>query len=247
MRAFSIHFFFAVFFFAACSKKPAQIAYLSPLDRSQEGFLDQATYQILSYATALDFTKGIDAKINFFPQTIDAHFAQDQFVSFNETYQQAIKTKQPMTVVSFADVMAAEIQQLSPKDLDLSSLDPGVRAPMEIKRVLFDNACMEARVQGLYRWLLGDAMQIKYVHGEQLPTEAIHKVGLNPNYYPPKAYYVADASAILGDLEAAMKRRKFRYEIVYETLSKPNELECKVAIFIHKRHLQVDSPYLVSL
>ncbi len=231
----------------ACSPKPAQIAYLAPLDRLQEGFLDATTYQLLSYGRALDLTQPIDPKTAYFPPAVGAAFDQEEFQSYNAELQNLRKARKPVSGVPFAEVMAAQANQLNPQEVNLAAIDEKIRAPMEIKRALFDNACTNARILALYRWLLGDATQMKLLHGATLPAEGLQKTTLDPRFFPPRSYYVAESAAILKDLDQAMAKKKFRYEIVSETFSKPDQLECKVAIHVHRNNLQVSMPFLVPL
>jgi hypothetical protein len=239
--------FGALLYFMACSPKPAQIAYLAPLDRLQEGFLDATTYQVLSFGRALDLTQPIDPKTTFFPVSVGASFDHEEFQSYNTEVQNLLKARKPVSGVPFAEVMAAEANQLNPQEVHLAAIDEKIRAPMEIKRALFDNACTNARILGLYRWLIGDAVQMKLLHGATLPPEGLQKTTLDPRFYPPRAYYVAESAAILKNLDQAMVKKKFRYEIVAETFSKPEQLECKVAIHIHRHNLQVSMPFLAPL
>lgn len=232
---------------AACSPKPAQIAYLAPLDRLQEGFLDATTYQVLGYGRALDLTQPIDPKTAFFPVSVGVAFDHEEFQSYNTEVQNLLKARKPVNGVPFAEVMAAEANQLSPQEVNLTAIDEKIRAPMEIKRALFDNACTNARILALYRWLIGDATQMKLLHGATLPPEGLQKTTLDPRFYPPRAHYVAESAAILKNLDQAMAKKKFRYEIVSETFSKPEQLECKVAIHIHRQNLQVSMPFLAPL
>jgi hypothetical protein len=239
--------FGALLYFMACSPKPAQIAYLAPLDRLQEGFLDATTYQVLSFGRALDLTQPIDPKTTFFPVSVGASFDHEEFQSYNTEVQNLLKARKAVSGVPFAEVMAAEANQLNPQEVNLAAIDEKIRAPMEIKRALFDNACTNARILGLYRWLIGDAVQMKLLHGATLPPEGLQKTTLDPRFYPPRAYYVAESAAILKNLDQAMVKKKFRYEIVAETFSKPEQLECKVAIHIHRHNLQVSMPFLAPL
>ena len=229
-----------------CTPKPAQIQYLAPLDRLQEGFLDSITYQVVTFGRALDLSKPLDAKAYFFPAAINESFDHEEFVKYTAAQQALIKTRKPTSGYLLADVLAAEANQLNPQEISLASVDEKIRAPMEIKKVLFDNACLNARIMGLYRWLIGDAMQMKLIHGATIPREGIRQTSLDPRYYPPRDYYVAESPEIMKDIDAAMEKRKFRYEIVHEVFSRPEQLECKVAIHIHKRNLQVNMPFLVS-
>lgn len=231
----------------ACSPKPQPIAYLSPLDRQQEGFLDASTYQIISYGMALDLTKPVDTKTTFFPPSVGESFDQEEFQKYNEELRPALRARKKVNGIPFTEVMAAEANQLNPQEINLAVIDEKIRAPMEIKRALFDNACTNARILGLYRWLLSDATHMKLVHGASLPQEGVAKAGLDSRFYPPRAYYVAESAAILKDLEHAMAKKKFRYEVVTEVFSKPQQLECKVALHIHRNRLQVDMPFLVPL
>jgi hypothetical protein len=237
----------SVLYFAACSPKPVQIAYLAPLDRMQEGFLDPTTYQLLSFGRALDLTQPIDPKTTYFPVSVGASFDQEEFRNYNAEIQNQLRTRKPVRGVPFAEVMAAEANQLNPQEVNLAAIDEKIRAPMEIKRALFDNACTNARILGLYRWLIGDAVQMKLLHGATLPTDGLQKTTLDPGLFPPRDYYVAASAAILENLDQAMAKKKFRYEIVMETFSKPEQLECKVAIHIHRPNLQVSMPFLAPL
>lgn len=231
----------------ACSPKPAQIAYLAPLDRLQEGFLDATTYQVLSFGRALDLSQPVEAKTAYFPASVSAAFDHEEFQSYNTEVQNLLKARKPVSGVPFAEVMAAEANQLNPQEVNLAAIDEKIRAPMEIKRALFDNACTNARILALYRWLIGDATQMKLLHGATLPPEGLQKTTLDPRFFPPRGHYVAESAAILKNLDQAMAKKKFRYEIVMETFSKPDQLECKVAIHIHRHNLQVSMPFLVPL
>lgn len=234
-------------FLVSCSPKPAQIAYLAPLDRLQEGFLDATTYQVISYGRALDMTQPIDVKSAFFPLAVAANFDHEEFLAYNTEVQNLLKTRKPVSGVPLAEVMAAEANQLNPQEVNLAAIDEKIRAPMEIKRALFDNACTNARVLALYRWLIGDATQMKLLHGATLPPEGLQKTSLDPRFFPPRAFYVAESAAIIKNLDQAMAKKKFRYEIVLETFSKPEQFECKVAIHIHRHNLQVSMPFLAPL
>jgi hypothetical protein len=143
--------------------------------------------------------------------------------------------------------LIAEANQLNPQEINLALIDEKIRAPMEIKRVLFDNACLNARIVGLYRWLITDVMQMKLLHGATLPRERLSLTTLDARYFPPRDYYVAESAEIAKNIDAAMQRKKFRYEIVQEVFSKPEKLECKVVIHIHKRNLQINMPFLAPL
>lgn len=231
----------------ACGPKPAQITYLAPLDRLQEGFLDASTYQVISFGRALDVTKVTDTKNAFFPGIINEAFDQEEFEKYNGEQQALLKVRKPPSGIPFLDVMAAEANRLNPQEVNVAAIDEKIRAPMEIKRVLFDNACTSARIMGLYRWLISEAMQMRLLHGATLPHEGIQKTTLDPRYFPPRVDYVAESAAILKNLDQAMAKKKFRYEIVYEGFSKPEQLECKIAIHIHRNNLQVAMPYMVPL
>lgn len=237
----------ALLVFASCSPKPAQIAYVPPLDRIQEGFVDPVTYQIVTYGRALDLTKVSDPKQYFYPHSINESFDHEDFLKYNGEQQALIKSRKPATGFTFLEVMAAEANQLNPQEVNLALLDEKIRGPMEIKKVLFDNACTTARISGLYRWLISDGMQMKLLHGATLPREGIQKTSLDPRFYPPRDYYVAEAPLIMKDIEQAMQKKKFRYEIIHETFSKPEQLECKMTIHIHKKNLQVNMPFLAPL
>lgn len=232
---------------AQCTPKPPQIQYLAPLDRLQEGFLDSITYQIVTFGRALDLSKPLDAKMHFFPNTINETFDHEDFLKFTAEQQLLIKARKPTNAFPLADILAAEANQLNPQEISLASVDEKIRAPMEIKKVLFDNACMNARIMGLYRWLITDAMQMKLIHGATIPREGIRQTTLDPRYFPPRDYYVSESPEIMKNIDAALQKRRFRYEIVHEVFSKPEQLECKVAIHIHKRNLQVNMPFLVPL
>lgn len=234
-------------FFIGCTPKPAQIQYLAPLDRVQEGFLDSITYQIVTYGRALDLSKPLDAKGHFFPATIDENFDHEEFLKFTSAQQALLKIRKPTTGFLLGDVLAAEANQLNPQEINLAMIDEKIRAPMEIKKVLFDNACANARILGLYRWLIAEVVQMKLLHGATIPREGIQKTTLDPRYYPPRAYYVSESAEIIKDINAAMEKRKYRYEIVHEVFSKPELLECKMTIHIHKRNLQVNMPFLSPL
>ncbi len=233
--------------FFHCTPKPVQIQYLAPLDRLQEGFLDSTTYQVVSFGRALDLSKPLDAKAHFFPAAINETFDHEEFLKFTAAQQLLIKARKPTSGFLLADILAAEANQLNPQEISLASIDEKIRAPMEIKKVLFDNACLNARIMGIYRWLIGDAMQMKLIHGATIPREGIRLTTLDPRYYPPRDFYVAESPEIMKNLDAAMEKRSFRYEIVHEVFSKPEQLECKVAIHIHRRKLQVNMPFLVPL
>jgi len=230
-----------------CTPKPAQIQYLAPLDRIQEGFLDSTTYQIITFGRALDLSKPLDAKAHFFPPAINDAFDHEEFIKFTAAQQLLIKARKPTTGVLLVDILAAEANQLNPQEISLASIDEKIRAPMEIKKVLFDNACLNARIMGLYRWLIGDAMQMKLMHGATIPREGIRQTSLDARYFPPRDFYVSESAEIMKNIDAAMQKRGFRYEIVHEVFSKPEQLECKVAIHIHKRNLQVNMPFLIPL
>lgn len=231
----------------ACSEKPQQITYIPPLDRIQEGFLDATTYQIISYGKALDLAPPFDPKTGYFPVSINETFDQEAFLSFN-TEQQTIRTAgKPATGISAIDILNAETNQLNPQEINLALIDEKIRAPMEVKRVLFDNACLHARIAGLYRWLITDAVRMKLLHGATIPREGLKPTGLDVRYFPPRAYYSSESADILKNLDTVMDKKKFRYEIVHETFSKPEILECKVAIHIHRRNLQVNMPFLAPL
>ncbi len=234
-------------FAAACSPKPAQITYIAPLERVQEGFLDPATYQVVSYGRALNLAQPLDAKTHFFPASIDENFDHEEFAKYSAEQQELIRARKPHNGFPLIDVLAAEANQLNPQEINLAAIDEKIRAPMEIKRVLFDNACTNARVMGLYRWLISDAVQMKLLHGATIPREGIQKTTLDPRYYPPREYYVAESAAILKNLDQAMAKRGYRYEIVHEVFSKPELLECKMAIHIHKKNLQISLPHLAPL
>jgi hypothetical protein len=231
----------------ACSPKPAQIAYLAPLDRTQEGFLDPTTYQLVSFGRALDLTQPIDPKTTFFPPAVGASFDQEEFQSYNRELQKLLNARKPIGGVPFAEVIAAVANQLNPQEVNLAAIDEKIRAPMEIKRALFDNACTNARILALYRWLIGDATQMKLLHGATLPPEGLQKTTLDPRFYPPRNYYVAESAAILKNLEQAMAKKKFRYEIVLEKFSKAEQLECTMVIHVHRHNLQVSMPFLLPL
>ncbi|AFM12606.1 hypothetical protein [Turneriella parva] len=237
----------AVLLLSACSPKPPQITYIGPLDRVQEGFLDPVTYQIVSFGLALDFSKPLDPKAHFFPPVIDENFDNEEFLKYSGEQQTLIKARKPHNGYPLADILAAEANQLNPQEINLSLIDEKIRAPMEIKRVLFDNACTNARIMGLYRWLIGDAVQMRLLHGATIPREGIQKTTLDPRYYPPREFYVAESAAILKNLDQAMAKRGYRYEIVHEAFSKPEQLECKMAIHIHKKNLQIGLPFLAPL
>lgn len=228
----------------ACAPKPAQIAYLSPLDRQQEGFLDSITYQVVSYGRALDFSKPLDAKKLFFPRSITETFDNEEFIRYNIAQQALITARKPPTGFAFTEVMEAEANQLNPQDLNLALLDEKIRGPMEVNRVLFDNACSAARVAGLYRWLIADALQMKLLHGATLPREGLANTSLDSKFFPPREYYVAESEWILKNLDQAMQKKKYRFEIVHETFSKPEQLECKIVIHVHRRNLQTNMPFL---
>lgn len=230
-----------------CTPKAAQIQYLAPLERQQEGFLDSTTYQVVTFGRALDLSKPLDAKAHFFPTTINETFDHEELIKFTAAQQQLIKLRKPTSGFLLADILTAEANQLNPQEISLANIDEKIRAPMEIKKVLFDNACLNARIMGLYRWLITDAMQMKLIHGATIPREGIRQTTLDPRYYPPRDYYVAESPEIMKNIDAAMQKRGFRYEIVHEVFSKPEQLECKVAIHIHKRNLQVNMPFLVPL
>lgn len=232
---------------AQCTPRPAQIQYLAPLDRQQEGFLDSTTYQVVTFGRALDLSKPLDAKSHFFPTTINEAFDHEEFLRFTAAQQLLIKARKPASGITLADILAAEANQLNPQEISLAGIDEKIRAPMEIKKVLFDNACLNARIMGLYRWLITDAMQMKLMHGATIPREGIRQTTLDPRYYPPRDYYVAESPEIMKNIDTALGKRGFRYEIVHEVFSKPEQLECKVAIHIHKRNLQVNTPFLAPL
>jgi hypothetical protein len=234
-------------FSALCSRKPPQITYLAPLDRIQEGFLDPVTYQIVSYGRALDFPVPADAKVGYFPQAINETFDQEAFLSFNVEQQALIQARKPVTGIPLAEVLNAEANQLNPQEINLALIDEKIRAPMEVKRVLFDNACANARIVGLYRWLITDAVKMKLLHGAVIPREGLQETTLDVRYFPPRPYYSDESAEILRNLDAAMQKKKYRYEIVHEIFSKPEILECKVAIHIHRRNLQVNMPFLAPL
>jgi hypothetical protein len=231
----------------ACSRKPPQIAYLGPLDRVQEGFLDPETYQIVSYGRALDLSKQMDPRSTYFPRSIDYHFDQEEFKTYNVEQAKLFSERKPTTGFPMFEIMEAEANQLNPQEVNLSLIDEKIRGPMEIKRALFDNACMHARIQGLFRMLIAETMQMKLIYGATVPQEGIPISGLTPIYYPPREYYVAESTAILKDLEKVLQKRKFRYEIVQEVFSKPELLECKMTIHIHRKNLQLTMPYLSPL
>lgn len=232
---------------AGCNRKAAQIQYLAPLDRNQEGFLDQTTYQIVTLGRALDLSKPIDGKTHFFPAAISDAFDHEEFLKFSTEQQTLIKNRKPHTGFPLAEILAAEVNQLNPAEVNLNAVDEKIRAPMEIKKVLFDNACLNARIMGLYRWLISDAMQMKLIHGATIPREGIRQTTLDPRYYPPRDFYVSESPEIMKDIDTAMDKRGYRYEIVHESFSKPEQLECKVAIHIHKRNLQVNMQFLAPL
>lgn len=233
--------------FAACNPKVAQISYLAPLDRTQEGFLDRATYQIITYGNALDFSKPVDARTTLLPTSINELFDQEALLSYNAKQQALLRERKPAVGVSLSDILTSEVNQLNPQEVNLAAIDEKIRAPMEIKRVLFDNACSAARVIGLYRWLIGDALRMKLLHGATIPREGIPAVPLGLRYFPPRSFYSIESSDIVKELDRAMAQRDFRYEIVYEVFSKPETLECKMAIHIHKRNLQAKSDFLAPL
>jgi hypothetical protein len=238
----------AVIFTAnACSPKPAQITYIGPLERAQEGFLDPVTYQIISYGRAIDLSQPLDAKTHFFPAAIDENFDQEEFLKYSADQQALIKARKPHAGYPLVEVLAAEANQLNPQEINLALIDEKIRAPMEIKRVLFDNACSNARVLGLYRWLISEAVQMKLLHGATIPREGIQKTTLDARYFPPREYYVAESATIIKNLDQAMAKRGYRYEIVHEVFSKPELLECKMAIHIHKKNLQNNLPHLTPL
>jgi len=234
----------AVFVF--CAPKAPPIAYLAPLDRVQEGFLDSTTYQIVAFGAALDFSKPIDASSHFFPHSINEAFDHEEFMRYNGEQQNLIKARKPATGFTFVEVMNAEANQLNPQDLNLAAVDEKIRGPMEVKRVLFDNACNAAIISGLYRWLISDAMQMKLLHGATLPREGLPKTGLDTKFFPPRVHYVAESKVIIEELTRAMKKKKFAFEIVHEIFSKPEQLECKVAIHIHKKNLQVNTQQFLA-
>lgn len=241
-------FLSGIFFIAsACSEKPPQIAYLAPLERIQEGFLDAETYQVVSYGRALDLSKPLDPRQHYFPPAISETFDHEEFLKYTTEQQQLLIARKPVNGVPLAAVLAAEANQLSPQEINLSALDEKIRAPMEIKRVLFDNACTNARILGLYRWLISEAAQMKLLHGATLPHESISKTQLDARFFPPRDYYVAESSAILKNIDQVMQKKKYRYEIVHEVFSRPAQLECKIAIHIHKRKLQLSMPFLTPL
>lgn len=231
----------------ACFQKPPQITYLSPLDRVQEGFLDPTTYQIVSYGRALDLSKPFDPKTTFVPNSISELFDHEAFMEFNQQQQKLLKERKPVTGFPLGDILLAEANQLNPQEINLALIDEKIRAPMEIKRVLFDNACLHARITGLYRWLISDAMLMKLLHGATLPREGLPLTTLDARYFPPRDYYVAESAEIAKNIDAAMQRKKFRYEIIQEVFSRPEKLECKIAIHIHKRNLQLNMPFLAPL
>jgi hypothetical protein len=232
---------------AACFPKPPQITYLSPVDRIQEGFLDPVTYQIVSYGRALDLSKPFDLKTTLVPTSIGEAFDHEAFTEFNQQQLNLLKQRKPTTGFPLGDILVAEANQLNPQEINLALIDEKIRGPMEIKRVLFDNACLNARVLGLYRWLISDVMQMKLLHGATLPREGLALTSLDARYFPPRDYYVAESPEIAKNIDAAMQKKKFRYEIVQEIFTKPDKLECKVAIHIHKRNLQVNMPFLAPL
>ncbi|MBV6492528.1 MAG: hypothetical protein LDLANPLL_00522 [Turneriella sp.] len=230
----------------SCKKVPT-ISYLSPLDRTQEGFLDATTYQIVSFGYALDFKKPYDLTKTFVPSAINDVFDQEAFTAFNTQHEKLIREKKPTSGILLSAVLAAEANYLNPQELDISVLDESIRAPMEIKRVLFDNACTNARIVGLYRWILTYVAQVKLLHGATLPNEAIAKTNLDKNYFPPQEYYTNASKALLKNLDNEIKNQHFRYEIVQEVFSKPEKLECKTVIHIHKKQLQLLMPFLAPL
>ncbi|MBX3720226.1 MAG: hypothetical protein KF713_00160 [Turneriella sp.] len=230
-----------------CFQKPPQITYLSPVDRIQEGFLDPVTYQIVSYGRALDFSKPLDPKTTFLPNSISELFDHEAFADFNKQRELLLQQRKPVSGFPLGEILAAEANQLNPQEINLALIDEKIRAPMEIKKVLFDNACMNARILGLYRWLISDAMQMKLLHGATLPREGLQLTTLDARYFPPRAYYVAESADIAKNLDAAMEKKKFRYEIVQEVFSRPEVFECKIVIQVHKRNLQLNMPFLAPL
>ena len=233
--------------FISCFKKPAQISYLSPLDRVQEGFLDPITYQVVSFGYALDLSKPFDPKTTFLPSAISDLFDHEVFLEFNKEQQALLRAYKPPTGIPLGDILVAEPNQLNPQEINLALIDEKIRAPMEVKRVLFDNACLNARIVGLYRWLISDAMQMRLLHGATIPREGLALTTLDARYYPPRSYYVAESGEIIRNIDQAMEKKNFRYEIVHEVFSKPERLECKMTIHIHRRNLQVNMPFLAPL
>lgn len=250
MQKFSTQFyiigFVALTILLSCKKAPP-ITYLAPLDRTQEGFLDPTTYQVISYGYALDLTKPFDIATTFVPMSINDTFDQESFTDFNTQQTKLIRERKPTNGLLLAGVLTTEANFLHPQELDVSALDEAIRAPMEIKRIFFDNACTHARIVGLYRWVLTDATRLKLLHGATLPNEAVQKTTLDKNYFPPRDFYVAASKSILKNLDAEMKQRDFRYEIIQETFSKPEKLECKVVLHVHKKKLQLTMPFLAPL
>jgi hypothetical protein len=181
------------------------------------------------------------------PNAVSEIFDNEAFLEFNLQQQNFFRQRKPITGYPLGEILASEVNQLNPQEVNLAVIDEKIRAPMEIKRVLFDNACMNARITGLYRWLISDVMQMKLLHGATLPREGLALTSLDARYFPPRNFYVAESAEIVKNLEAAMLKKKYRFEIVQEVFSKPEVLECKVAIQIHKRNLQVTMPFLAPL
>lgn len=230
----------------ACSKKLPPLNYLHPADRDNEGLLDESTLQIISVGYAVDLKLQPEFLKTRVPADYPNLFDTAEIYKFNESLRKKPGKNDPPLPESFtlADIIMTELNQLNPNEIDLGQIDQRFKKQLLVKKKLFDNACLSAQVNGMYRYLVMDTNNRFFPGDKPLPEDSGVYLNLDKNYFPPKKHYSAEINHVLTNLNRIFKEKKYRYEIIQEKITEAEKMDCKMNILIHQSHLAANHEFL---
>ncbi len=208
----------------SCSKKIVYTDYLSPMDRTSEGFLDKSTYQVLGFGHAFNLSELEQFKPVYFPETLQEGFDTISLVNYN------IELKNQKGSIDWKRMADPQLNLLV-TGIAPEQLTPEVLSALAMREKSGQIACKAAIYNALEVW----------THA----SDTVKMVKSNERFPLEKApYYVKSMDEKIQLIEKQIQDTGVRVEFIEETVVDYDKLECHAVIHFKKENLLQDREYL---
>lgn len=228
-----------------CEKKYPRVNYLSPRDRENNGFVDQDTWQQVSWGYFFPpqlTIKEIETLPVYYP--LPEGFSYDNLSKFSqEVYLNKPEVKVKISFQKFfvRDLLALKEEDELLYETNPEKLSEPLVAKIEIKKNLFYYACDHAYASGLNHFLLLlDSSKKDGITKEYLSA-------LDARFFPLPNYYFAEVKKALELLKSLVTAKKLNHEVISEKPDVQNPFRCKIVIHFKLKDLILKEPVLLQL
>ncbi len=198
--------------------------YLSPLDRTREGFLDKSTYQVLGFGLAFNPSELEQFKTVYFPETLPEDFDTNALVNYN------LELKNQKGTIDWKRMADPQLNLLA-TGIAPEQLTPEVLSALAMREKSGQIACKAAIYNALEVW----------THARDTGKMVKSNVRFSMEKAP---YYVKSMDEQIQFLKKQIQDTGVRVEFIEETVVDYDKLECHSAIHFKKENLLHDKEYL---